>query len=468
MSKPIARSRCAPAGPTGERGVALVWAVVCVMVIAGILAAASDENASLETLTRAEFASRGQAQSIARAGLADALAWLRRKTTRPVTNFDPARDPRIPPPEASATPESIAAAAAAAAADSVEPGEQLVNETENEAVGIVRTFEISPGIWGRYSVIRGTSDESFTDENGNGAYDDGEPFADADGDGRWSPARWSRDVSAERGLTGAGSVWYLACRGEVFQRSVDTQPLGVGTNKRLAEATVATEVRRLTIAPPAAATIVANRGDEITVGLRARVRGDTCLAFGSGTGSPAIGSGEVQGGSTSLPAMSLAVEDVFGVSWAELRSMADISTDSVEAGVPTKLPDASLTVITGDAAFDADHPLRGNGVVCVQGDVDIAPSSNSFFNGVLYVQGDLTVRAPAFLRGTILVTGEVDLRGTGGDFCEFEHDPTVVSLLLTRIGQYRHSKAIFAPQPRLPDGRPSTLGLGQRRFGGAP
>ncbi len=451
-----------------EGGFALVWATVTVMIIAGLLASASEKDRGLEELARAEFGSQGQAHGIARAGLEDAVAWFRRRPSQPVTVFEPQRDPRLPPPDAIATPESIAAAAAAYAADPPEDGEVLVNETEDPGTGIVRSFEISPGLWGRYTVFTGTDPEPFVDGDGDGVYDPGESYTDSNGDGRWSPGRWTRDVTVERGLGGNGTVWYIACRGEVYQRPNGDLPLGEGGNVRVAEAVLATEIRRLTIAPPAAATVVTARGDDIRVATRGRLRGDTCLAYPSSTGNPSTSGGEIYGSSSPVPAMDLSVEQVFGVSWAELRSMADISTSDATDGLPAVLPDFTLTVFTGNLTFNAARPLRGNGVLVVQGDVVIESGSNSFFRGLLYVDGELTMRAPSYTRGTVLATGDVDIRGTGGDFCEVEHDSGMVSLLLTHIGQYRHSKAVFVPQQRMLDGRPSDMDVSKRRFGGAP
>ena len=106
------------------------------------------------------------------AGLVDAYAWFRRQPTQPVEGFWPALD-------LTAEPE--------------------INETENASVGLVRTFEISPSLWARYEVRRGTDAEPYTDSNMNGIYDSGESFTDTSLDGKWSPGLGTRDVSAEHG-----------------------------------------------------------------------------------------------------------------------------------------------------------------------------------------------------------------------------------------------------------------------------
>ena len=56
--------------------------------------------------------------------------------------------------------------------------------------------------------------------------------------------------------------------------------------------------------------------------------------------------------------------------------------------------------------FDLQRPLRGTGVVIVKGDVEIQAGSNSFFNGLLYVDGEPDrARAGLHVRGTIIVNG---------------------------------------------------------------
>ena len=92
----------------------------------------------------------------------------------------------------------------------------------------------------------------------------------------------------------------------------------------------------------------------------------------------------------------------------------------------------------------------------MQGNLDIQGGSSSLFHGVMYVDGDLTVRGPALLKGIfIIVTGDVDIQGHLGEYAEIEHDPDVINNLLNHMGQYRLTKAPFTPSNALPDGRPT-------------
>lgn len=405
-----------------ERGVILVWAAFTLLFIAGVIVAGIQRERALTDLTRQEHAVNGQARAVAVAGVVDAYAWFRRQAVQPVQNFAPQLDLLATPP---------------------------VNETDDPAIGLMREYEISPSLWGRYEVRMSKAAEPFTDANGNGAYDAGESFTDQDGNGQWDPARETRDVSTERGLPGAGGVWLIESHGAVYRRQDPGVALGTEPNHRLATFTVASEIRRLTITPPAGAALCAANASDVTIGNRGRVSGvaGAAVAYASGTGSPTFGSGsEVTGApaATSQPGYDGSIDSVFGVTLTALKSMADVSTtDATTIGAP--IGDFTLNVIEGNATFDEDHPLRGTGIVVVTGDCTIDSSSNSFFSGLLWVGGELTMRAPSYLRGVVISQGDVDLRGVGGDYAELNYDDGIINELLFLMGQYRHTKAVYVP-----------------------
>jgi hypothetical protein len=403
-----------------DRGVVLIWTLTVLVVLAGLIAAGIESDRALDRSTRMELAVRGQARAIAEAGVVDAFAWFRRQQVQPVLTFAPVLDLAANP---------------------------SVNETDDPAIGLVREFEIAPNLWGRYEVRLSIPAEAFVDADADGAYDAGETFTDSDGNGKWDEARETRDVSSLRGLPGAGAVWAIVSHGILYSRPRSDLPLGTAPNDRISAATAGTEIRRLTITLPAAAAISSAAGSQLTVGSRGRVTGGKSagLAYGSGTGSPVLLSGaEVTGtpATTAVPDYKGSVDAVFGVTTSELRSMADVST-SDPSTVMSPVGDASLTVVDGDITFDAARPLRGTGVMVVLGNCTVASGSNSFFNGLLWVQGNLTVRAPCYLRGALVANGTTDVRGTGGDYAEVLYDGGVILELLRLMGQYRHSKTLY-------------------------
>ncbi len=478
----VAPQRVAPQRVAPQRGMALIWSSASVLVIAGIVLAGAQGMLAEEARVTAEFSVQGQAHSIARAGLVDAFAWMRRQTTQPVTEFTPQLDLEADVP---------------------------LNETDDASIGLVRTFEITQGIWGRYEVRRGRPMDPFSDLNANGVYDDGEPFVDllgpdddrafnpsvtvteatpridalmldktrsagitndGFGDGRWTPATGTRNIAGLRGLSGDGAIWRIESRGMVYRRQRDDLPLGVGANVLLGQSKLVTEVRRLVISPPASAAICVGEERDIQLGGRVRIRAEhTGIAIGSTDGSTSISSdSEILAPSRTsiVPDYFDGVRDVFGVEWAELKSMADVSTSMEKGGIPDRIKNYSLVVIDGDLIYDESHPLRGMGVLVVRGSLTIDEGSNSFFNGVIYVDGDVTVRAPAFLRGTLICTGHVYFAGTG-DYVEMEHEPGIVNDLLTVMGQYRITRGVYAPDRELVEGLdPANIGTPDPTGGG--
>jgi hypothetical protein len=413
-----------------ERGVVLIWASATMLIVAGVLIQGSRRLKAVDEMAGAEFSAEGQAKEVAEAGLVDAYAWFRRQQVQPVSAFAPRRDLLATPP---------------------------INETDDPAVGLLRTFEISPGLWGRYTVRKGIAPETFVDANANGRFDPNETFADLDGDGKRGHGKHSRDVTGMRGLTGAGTVWHLESQGQIFRRPRTDLPLGVGANVQLAEATLAAEVRRLQMVPPASAALCSSTSGGLNLGSRLRVRSaGTCVAYGTLNSLPLLTGSELLGAVANVlvPGWKDSVEDVFGVDWTVLKGMADISTTDPVNGVPSPLPDSSLVVVTGDVTFDGARPLQGSAVLVVKGNVTITAGSNSFFSGLLYVDGNLTVRAPALLRGTVIVRGATDMRGTGGDYVEVERDSGILTRLMTLMGQYRYAKAPYQPSLLKADGRP--------------
>jgi len=57
------------------------------------------------------------------------------------------------------------------------------------------------------------------------------------------------------------------------------------------------------------------------------------------------------------------------------------------------------------------------------------------------LMGNLTVKAPSFIRGCVICEGNVVVTGQG-DVAEIEYDPDVIASLQMNMGQYRVSKAI--------------------------
>ena len=135
------------------------------------------------------------------------------------------------------------------------------------------------------------------------------------------------------------------------------------------------------------------------------------------------------------------MEDVFGVTKEELKTLADIYTED-PSNLPYELPEYSLVYIDSDVTFDNDRPLRGTAIVYVDGNVTLASNSSSYFSGILYVEDDYRQYAPSLVNGTVMVNGVLDISGLG-DYSEVNFDSTVRQRILTISGQYRFSAPMY-------------------------
>ena len=345
---------------------------------------------------------QGQSFNVAAAGVTDALVWFQKQPTQPVTAFSPLRDLSATPP---------------------------VNNTENPSIGIVRTFPLSPlgNVWGRYEVRASNVTDVSVQRGKAGAgtiwqFDSfGMVFVDRDGD---SQMTWTD--------TNGNGVFDRGEPGEV-----------------IALTKVRAEAQKLSLVLPAgdAALQGYNCGSiSLTSGASSnRVLGSSSgigIACKSGSGSPAVTGATVTGNPRIQSAVSPyndGVGAVFGITQAELVTVANVKASSV-AGLPHPLPAMSLTVIQGDATFTTAHPLIGSGILAVFGNL-VVPAGSSF-NGVLYVTGNYSQSGPSQILGSVVSHGGIALTG-GSDITEADWDPTIVQQVRSALGGYRFSRTEY-------------------------
>ncbi|MDQ7779798.1 MAG: hypothetical protein RDV41_08820 [Planctomycetota bacterium] len=376
-----------PGRPRRESGGGLVLAILLMVLLPLLMSVVQQSLITHGEAVEMEHTYRAQAISIAQAGLVDALSWFRRQTVQPVTVFNPQFDPDDDPP---------------------------LLDTDLPGVGLVRSLPLSTGArrWGRY-VVQNTT---------------------------------CRDITAERGLTGNGIVWYLQSTGIIF--GGDPDDLGLKyidpPPDILLRTSVATEIRRLAMNLPINAGILCgSTGASVNIAARAKVAGGA-LGFGvgykTGTGAPTV-AGEATGieglKAVDPGAFDTSVFGVFAVTQEELFQMADISVGTVN-DLPNPYPAMALVCIQGDAVFDEDRPLTGGGMLYVTGDLSV--SGNSSFSGFIFVEGDYDQRATAVIYGSIVVNGAVTVAGVGGDFTEVFFDNGALETVRMLLGRYRISK----------------------------
>ncbi len=389
----------------GNEGVASLLAVVAIAIVSltVLMALAVVETSARQISGQLRY--QGHALNTASSGLTDALSWFQGQPSQPVASFAPRRDLAATPP---------------------------VNETENPAVGIVRTFPLSPfgNVWGRYEV-RGSE---------------------------------AIDASAQRGKVGTGTIWQLDARGIVFidrngNSTLDFSDVnGNGVfdwgepGEAVANRRLRAEIQRLALVLPGGNAAL--QGAECsTVNLASggssnRVLGSsggTAIACKSGTGSPTTGTASVSGNpaiQSNVSPYDDSVPAVFGMTQNELVGLASVRASSV-ADLPVPLPAMSMIVVQGNTTFTTARPLVGSGILVVFG--DLAVPSGSAFDGVLYVRGSYSQSGPSRVNGAVVAHGAITLSGAS-DITEAAWDETIVHEVRSALGAYRFSRTQYLVQ----------------------
>jgi len=392
----------------GERGVALVMAIMFTVVVVGITVTGALTLRAHQAKTRVSFVTHGQAVQFSKSGLIEALGWLRKQTSQPVTTFAPVLDMAVASP---------------------------IMDTIDADIGIVREFEITNSIWGRYEVWK----QWDADPNATRL--------------AWRQQMQCEDISHLRGDLAPGSVWRLRSIGYVFRRVDPNVAFNEAPNQVLGQDMTEVETRRLALQPPGQAALCTRTGSTTQVLTRGRVVGGSLGAgifYRQGTGAIIVsGTGASITGTPSQSASSTyddSFEVVFGVSQSELAAMADYYVTSA-ADFPSPVPIDTVVLSTTGMTFTAAKPLKGTGVVAIIGNTTIGQGTYSAFSGLLYVQGNLTVREPCEIQGAVVVTGSVTVQGAS-DWVTLTYDDSILAHLRQEVGTYRLSSAIQRPMAK--------------------
>lgn len=381
-----------------EQGVALILAMLFSFIASGIIISGHALSEANRKRTDTNFRTEAQATQFARSGLVEGVGWFRRQTSQPVTNFEPVLDTRAVP---------------------------AVLDTDDPEVGLVREFRIRGNVWGRYEIWKPWP---------------GDP----------DPARQKfrsslsvQDVGLRRRSSASGTAWRVRSVGYVFELNDENLSFRETPNRVLATTALEAEIIRRRLAPPGAAAITVGDGNSAHVNTRGRIRGGdgAGLYYPAGTGRPTTGprrEQRVTGNPATAQASSvdMSYEAVFGLSYDELRATADaIVTNSGD--IPSPIPTNGLVIIeAASVTFDASLPLLGTGIVIVRGNCSIISGSNSNFNGMLYVDGNLIQRAPSEINGAVVCTGNFNLQGSG-DYATINFDQGILDALQQEFGQYK-------------------------------
>jgi len=380
---------------------ALIFALLFAVIVGGLVVTGSMTLRSHRAQTEINFRLNGQTVQFARAGLIDALAWFRKSKTQPVTAFNPQLDTAATPP---------------------------VLETLDPDIGIVREFQISGPIWGRYEVWKKW---------------------DADPDPQrlaWRKQVQVEDISAAAGAAGAGNVWRINSVAYVYRLVDGSVGFDTAPNQVIATDIFSSEIRRLTLAPPGQAAVCVREAGKTTINGRVNLQGGlgAGIFHKSDTGLVTVQNSPTIKGSPGISGSASyddSVEAVFGVSEQELRVLAD-SRITDPATFPSPVSRSSLYYVDVPAlTFNAARPLVGTSVVYVKGNVTFDEGSKSLFGGLLFVDGDVTLGDPMEFNGTLVCTGTLNVVGRT-DWTNLNYDDDVLNGLRIEIGQYRLSSAV--------------------------
>ncbi len=400
-----------------QAGFVLMYVMYVVLAVGLFIAGATVFMSNSIHRSRVELRRNGQVMNVARAGLADAVNWFKSRATQPVRS--------------NGTSYSFPDQAFEPLSD-VDPKK---NYTIDESIGIVKEYAITDDnlLWARYEVKKqvddNSSDPSQTDTSA------------------------VHDISHElaRGSAGEGLAWYVQSQAYVYVRRDENAAYNVAPNQVIESLAMAEEILAISIKRPAESAIICGKASAISIGSNARITGMpngfavTYLA-GTGTPSPSAAPASVTGS----PSAYLSLPDtmyfddchsVFGVTQAELKSLASISVSSV-AGLPSAMPSMAVIYINGNATFTPSRPLAGGGILFVNGDLTIQANSNALFSGFVYVTGRVYQYAPSLISGMVFAHNGYTISGAN-DVSQVEYSPSVLNTVRNQLCQYQEAKAPY-------------------------
>ncbi len=371
-----------------EAGSALIWALMFVVITSGMVISHAISVASNRKERDARYDREALGQAFARSGLIDAQAWFNRQPVLPVGAFDPRLDPAGDPP---------------------------VFDTLDQAVGLVREFEIRGNLWGRYEVRR---DRVV-------------------------------DISTERGVAMAGSVWDVEAQSYVYRVVDPSVPFDQAPNRVISTSTLSTEIRGVPFALPAPAAVCLEDGADFKAFPATVIKGRSS----AGIAYPDIATSDVvpapvldidvaatidgMPALNAVPTYDASAKGMFSMRLDELESYADeiggASTDGMTVRNRLVFVAGDLTLATG---IDAKRTL-----IVVDGDLTMTDTQSSDIEGVIYVTGNAFMSGSLQMKGSIVVRGRLET-GQAGPGIGFEYDAGVVDDLRRQLSQYRLRKSV--------------------------
>ncbi len=448
-----------------EHGTALIWALLFVIITSGLVVSHTTFLASRRGERDARYTRTTMADTFARSGLQDAVGWFHRRSNQPITQFDPVYEPTANPPRI---------------------------ETIDPSIGLVREFEISGNLWGRYEVRH----------------------------------EEAKDISTQRGDLTPGSVWELGVRAHVYRKRDASKAYDESPNQLVGSTAMKSEIRWLRVNPPVPAALCVDNPGNIEIGPNTTIDGGP--AIGIGFRDPAATEGWTPSEPTidpnalvtgvpaqlASPTYDAEAGRVFSMRLDELRAYTDVlipekssekawdnwwdwaegqdwsdwgknvdwstwdgGSDSGGSdggsswgswGKDSGTDGTSDTTDSGDSSSsDATSPtnqsiqaqlvytenlkLTGelttdHSLLVVDGDLTDEGNHSTSLNGIVYVTGDVKIDSGKLeVQGVMIVRGKADVGGSST--VKMSYDPEVVENVRRLVGKYRKRRGSDPQNP---------------------
>jgi len=360
-----------------------------------------------------------ESENVARAGLVDAINYFRRtknvaagypSIVAPFTYIDDAFSPTIN----------------ATAKDTLDP-----------SIGIVNQYQVDSAqkLWARYEIKK----------QGVGATD----------------IHAAHDLTGDRvpgHHPGEGLDWTVESLGYVFRMMDPTLAFNVYPNQVLATTRMSTEIRKMGLTLPVNAAAMAVTMFTIISKGHGKIRDNGGGSFDAGATSMASGGpitlgGNYQGSfySTNLPAQSLSDMGVFGLAGpTDVKNLADYigtqaSPINFQGSYKLAYYEGDVTYSPG-AANTLLQSLNASGVLYVHGNLTIqdGTSVESFFDGLIYATGAVTIGCSTQINGCVIGRNGVVVgttSGTSTDFATITFDATRIANAQSLVATYRENRS---------------------------
>jgi Tfp pilus assembly protein PilX len=406
-----------------EKGTALVTVLMMISIMTILTAASTFIVMGAQKQTSAQFMREGQAANVARAGLQAGLSWYKSQLSQPVR-------------QSALTPDDDCSIHAAFF-PRVNTTDIQKGDTLDETIGLVKELKIQePNIYGRYTIKRYDCGQSDTAD--------------------WN-RHAARDITFKRGkqdgaAPAQGVVWFLESQGELYIKNDPTKLPTQAPNKLLQEVSASVEINRISMS---VGQYVLNLIGTSTSSFnnKCELTGDSSITMPAGIkrniGTPNI-SGTPQATIGSAPLVSQInagsgevnkdVLNTFNMSMTELKGVSDkVYTTTNEISATEPIP-FGVTFLEGNGSstflFTAARPLKGSGVLFVNGNLNLDNDSNSSYSGLIFVTGTITMGSSNSLGGGI-VAGRVLCSPTTRT--TLEYNDNVVNNVRQRLGLYRQN-----------------------------